>query len=438
MGRTDKTDALYVFERNMDVDVETGLLISVPGCAVNRLPYPVRKGDKIRPAAGGIRLKVFFYLPEIPDELIHTYTYQPESNWTTYCPECSNHEWSEAEHTICEDGFIRVAAAPPGESPAWADTVFVEKAEPAPSPIPDWMAKETEDLCRRVEAGRQSGDLVLLLLADTHNAVGCTWPDTLQSLRLTADRLHPDAAVHLGDLTDGLLPTYYTRLLTDLVLEELRGVCGQLWCCVGNHDRNRFRGNPKGISREECAERILRQKAPWYKVKLPEKKLMLLFLDSFDPDEKERYGFSAEEVRWVRRTLRFVPRGYRVLIFSHVPPLAEIHVWSDTIRNEKRMLRCVQRFHARRNGAVLAWIHGHSHADQVYEKLPFPVIGIGCAKLEDFREHKPEGSVTWERIRGTASQELWDVLLIHAGEGSLDFFRFGAGQDRHVSRKKNP
>ena len=165
---------------------------------------------------------------------------------------------------------------------------------------------------------------------------------------------------------------------------------------------------------------------------------MLLFLDSFDPDEKERYGFSAEEVRWVRRTLRFVPRGYRVLIFSHVPPLAEIHVWSDTIRNEKRMLRCVQRFHARRNGAVLAWIHGHSHADQVYEKLPFPVIGIGCAKLEDFREHKPEGSVTWERIRGTASQELWDVLLIHAGEGSLDFFRFGAGQDRHVSRKKNP
>ena len=84
---------------------------------------------------------------------------------------------------------------------------------------------------------------------------------------------------------------------------------------------------------------------------------------------------------------------------------------------------------------MLGWIHGHSHADQIYDKRAFPIIGIGCAKLEDFREHKPEGSLTWNREQNTRTQELWDLLLIHPAEGSMDFLRFGAGEDRHVERK---
>ena len=90
-----------------------------------------------------------------------------------------------------------------------------------------------------------------------------------------------------------------------------------------------------------------------------------------------------------------------------------------------------------RKGCVLGWIHGHNHADQITWYGCLPVIGIGCAKLEDFTEHKPEGAVTWPRAQCTASEELWDVLVIHPKEESMDFIRFGAGEDRHINQRQD-
>ena len=36
---------------------------------------------------------------------------------------------------------------------------------------------------------------------------------------------------------------------------------------------------------------------------------------------------------------------------------------------------------------VLGWIHGYNHADQIYRKRMFPIVSLGCAKVEDFK-HK--------------------------------------------------
>lgn len=428
----------YALECHTDVDGETGLLISALESAVNRLPFPVHSGCRLYPARPDVRFKLYFYRPEIPENLIHTYTYQPESNWTTYCPELSDGEWTNREHTVSEDGYVRVAVSTvpeTGINPGAAqiqDFIRIEDPGHEERAVPGWMGRCCEKLLKKTSEVRQENDFLLFLLADTHDAVGGIWPDTLQSLRLAAAELKPDALVHLGDFTDGLLPADYTRTLAAKQLSELKEISGKLWCCVGNHDRNYFRGNSTPMSREECAQLYLGRTATWYYADVPEKRLRLLFLDSFDPEEKERYGFPDEEVRWMRRTLRGTPRDYRVLVFSHVPPVASIHVWSDSIRNEERMLRALERFHRRRKGAVLGWIHGHSHADQVYRNRAFPIIGVGCSKLEDFPEHKPWGSVTYRREQHSETQELWDVLLIHGESGGLDFLRFGAGEDRHV------
>ena len=421
-----------------DVDPETGLLIQAPECTVNLFPIPVRRGSRIRPVLDGCRIKVSFYRPEIPPELIHTYCYQPEANWGAYCPELSDREWTHEDRLITEDGFIRVSAAPVERASGCASFFAIDEPEAAVTPEPGWMAGCLASLAERVGSVRHGDDLCLLLLADTHFCFGCNWPDTLRSLRAAAGMLRPDGIVHLGDFTDGLLPQNHTRSVARRLLSELQSVCEPLWCCIGNHDRNCFRGNPGRMSAEDCSWLYLGKNTPWYYVDIPESRIRMLFLDSFDPDEKERYGFSVKEVRWVRRTLRKTPEGYRVLVFSHVTPIASLHVWSDAIRNGERMLRTFERFHARRKGAVLGWIHGHSHADQISYDRAFPVIGIGCSKLEDFPEHKPAGSTTWKREQNSDTQELWDVLLIHKESGVLDLLRFGAGEDRHVEGKAAP
>ena len=419
-------------EADREADPENGLLTAYPGSGMNFLPFPVRAGTRLVPTEPERRYKLFFYAPEIPPELVHTYSYQPEANWTTYAPERSCLSWRTGEWISPSDGYIRVSVQSPPERASITDLFSFEPAFAADEHVPDWIRRETERLFQRAEDRRTKGDVTLLLLADTHYAVGGIWPDTIKSLRLAADKLHPDAMVHLGDFSDGMLPGKITGVLARRMLLQLKEICGTLWCCLGNHDWNYFRGNPERMTRSDCARLYQGRELPWYHVDLADGDLRLLFLDTFDPEESNRYGFAQEQIRWLRKTLRTTPRGAKVLVFSHIPPVAEIHVWSDTIRNGERVLKILERFHRRRGQAVLGWIHGHSHADQIYGKRAFPVIGIGCSKLEDFLEHKPEGAVTYPRQKGGETQELWDLLLIHLSNKSMDFLRFGAGEDRHV------
>ena len=138
---------------------------------------------------------------------------------------------------------------------------------------------------------------------------------------------------------------------------------------------------------------------------------------------------------WLKRTLKSTPRGWKVLVFSHVPLLSKMHVWSDSIMHEYRVISILERYHKLHLSAVLGFIHGHNHADQIDRSYAFPIVSIGCAKYEDFTDHKPEGSTTPARAEGAASQELWDVLVVKPALNSIDFFRFGAGEDRLVGVK---
>ena len=450
------------------VDPETGRLTDQSGTAVNYLPVPVSAGERIVPREPGREWRYYFYAPEIPPELVHTYTYEPESNWTVYCPERSASSWLTGPAVMPEGGYVRLALRG-GSGETDPDECFIREApdfapegrpdaderadaegrpdaderadaegrgdtEELSDAPPEWMRAQTEKTVSRAREAMREDTLCYFLLADSHYTAGGIWPDTAESLRMTAGKLSPLGIIHLGDMSDGLLPVSYTKFLARLMREDLASVCKNVYGCLGNHDLNYFRGNPGQISKKSAARLYLGREDLWYAEDLPDSRLRLLFLDSFDPGEKERYGFDKEELRWLRGTLRRTPKGWKVLVFSHVTPVSSLHVWSDTIRGGEKILKILESFDRKRGGAVIGWIHGHNHTDQIWRGASFPVIGIGCSKLEDFKEHKPPGAVTWEREQGTETQELWDVLLIHSKTGDMDLIRFGAGEDRHIRR----
>lgn len=420
-------------ETDTGVDAKTGRLRGQQGCCVNVLPVHAPAGSVLRPANGDLPYRCFRYAPQIRENLIYTYDYDPEANWTTFDPENSDPAPVTGDRRIEVECYLRIAVernfVPDGAS---LGSLFQIDAPAGQDPVPDWMESELKRTEESVKKCAGDGDIILLLLTDTHYATGCNWPDTIRSLRMMAQRLSPLALIHLGDLTDGLLRQKFTKAIVEELMEDIRSVCGSAHVCLGNHDLNYFRGNPEVMSKPEGARLYRGDGTLWYTEDLPDAKLRMFFLDSFDPKEKERYGFDREQTLWMRRQLRRTPRGWRVLVFSHVPPLAKFHVWSRTIRGEEDVMEMLERFHKRRRGAVMGWIHGHSHVDQIVDEKPFPIISIGCSKLEDFREHKPGGSLTPERRRNTSSQELWDVLVLHPADGSMDLIRFGAGEDRHI------
>ena len=411
------------------VDTDSGLLAPAAGFAVTPLPIPLRAGARVAPKIPGARWQVFFYRAETAPEYLYTYCYEPEENWTRFDAALSDPDLRGGTFLMPCDGFVRLAVSG-GAGIAEDCFAFAPDAD-APEPAPAWMEAELARCASRVREKRRAGDLCLLLLGDSHFCSGGIWPDTLQSLRRMAALIEPAAVVHLGDLSDGMLRAAETRHLAACLLRQLRGVCGTLWLCLGNHDLNYFRGNPERFSRGEGARLYFGGDRLWHAVDRPAEKLRLIFLDSFDPGQEERYGFDRAELRWFLRCLRETPRGWRVLVFSHVTPVSGMHVWSRRIRGGKAMLGALRLFRLLRPGAVCGWICGHNHADQLVRVGGIPIVSIGCSKLESFPEHKPAGSVSPERRRGDSTQELWDVLLVHA-DGSLDFVRFGAGEDRHL------
>ena len=413
------------------VDGTTGLLIAQPGLSVNEVPLRVLRGDRLCPRRSGLRYRLYFYDDEVDPKLIYTYCYSPDGNWASFTPETGMEDWREGETLIQKNGYVRLAFPTEGSDDC-LDAFFCLHHTARELPEPSWIAQEARRLSERVCAAQLPEGLRFFLLADTHCCVGGNWDDTLCSLRESAALIQPELLVHLGDLTDGIGSLRQTKHLASRVLDGLRSLGRPVYLCLGNHDENYFRGNPEQMEKRESAAWYLGREKPYYHVDLKAHRLRLYFLDSFDAQQKERYGFSRLEAVWFFFSLCRLPDSWRVLVFSHVPPLPQLHVWSKDIRLGRVMLRCLEHVAAKGKNPVLGWIHGHNHADQVSVFGRIPIISIGCSKLESFPEHKPEGAVTPSRKCGCPEQELWDTVLIPDHEDRLYLFRYGAGEDRCI------
>ena len=414
-------------------DPQTGLLTEKEGVAANAEPAEVRAGMRMRWNAPHLEYRIHRYSGEIDPALIYTYTYHPESNWTTICPEKETEDWTDADTTFEDDGYIRLEVRRKdgqemAEGIRLKDICTFSGSPDHLPPIPSYFLQEIQETERTVRACRGRGDRAYLLLADSHYATGGHWEETLRNLKAVSRRICPDGVIHLGDFTDGLMPSEQTGEWFLEVKKDLLSLGCPLRICVGNHDTNSFRNNPDPFTREEWETLYLDGKKNSF-TDDARTKVRSIFLSSFDPKEKERYGFDAGTVVWFAKTLLTTPIGWRLLIFSHVPPLPEIHYWSKEIRNGLAMVRLAQT--ANRLGhPVLGWFHGHNHADQIYRRKGFPIISIGCVKMEDFKDKKPNGAFVPDRKAGDVTQELWDVLVVHGSGNSLDLIRFGAGTDR--------
>ena len=339
-----------------------------------------------------------------------------------------------------------------------------------------WIENEAEAVATRVCSNADSGTeatsgvsnkedstyltnerLTYILLADSHFTYNGTWEDTVTSMKMVGDDLSKkgirlDGIIHLGDLTDGLLSQKKTREVEDRCIEDMQVIlCNQssrhglqiedsdlfvgsnrsmndkvpLYLTPGNHDYNYFRGNPE----------IKYPTTPQYYIDEPEAKLRLIFIDSFDPKEELRYGFTEYCIHWVDAVLNMMPQDYVAIIFSHVPPIKQLHAWSDWIRNSHILMPVLDKYADR----ILAYINGHSHCDHLFNDLhngQFPIISINCAKCEYFLEHKPEGAVVPYRRLGERTQESFDIMQVDTEKREIYFTRFGAGQDRVVRNHK--
>lgn len=432
------------------IDADTGMIMDGEDTVMSSvLFYYVDRDTIIRIKDTAYEYTYAFYTTRWQEDYIYSYAYQGEQNWANYEKSSSaiGRGYTQEELRFGQEGYIRLSLRRvDGHSLTKADLnvgqiIAFETGEQVTHILSNHdVQREIRQCIDTVQKYRNGHSLVFTLLADSHITVNGTWKDTVAVMREVGDAVHPDAIIHLGDLTDGILSKEYCRHYADIALNDLKSIHPKVYMTVGNHDTNYFRGNPDLLTEEEIYDYYLSDieaagrgdKRLWYYDDYENRKLRLYFLHSYDFHEQLRYGYPMEEIEWLMDSLLTLPDGYHVLVFSHEAPIARLDYWTSEVRNGERLLGELEGWHIAHDRRIMAFIHGHTHADYVYEERAFPVISIGCSKCEYFTDKKPEGSVTYRRVRQTVTQELWDTLIVNTEENTLRFIRFGAGLDREI------
>ncbi len=442
-------------EAGIAIDAESGkIVLERPFHMASRILYKAKAGDRIVVNDWAFLLAVATYETTVREEYMYTYMYEEEQNWSCYQGDFSEEDFSREGYVFEKDCYFRICLKK--EDDNWCITADAERVNEILS-FHSGQGVEQENvdkICFEIEVQKTAdtvleklGDgkpLVFALLSDSHYVVNGNWKGLLENIDKVHRKIGFDGIIHLGDMQDGMLDKKMCRRIASKCIADMQKVCEPVYLAIGNHDTNYFKGNPQWLTEEEqyglygrFQDGYVNREATngYFYVDYVHVGLRMIFLTSFNHREELRYGFPIEEVCWLERVLVETPSGMKVLVFSRDAPLARLDFWASEIRNGERLVKVLEDYNRLPGREVLAYIHGHTHADYVYEEREFPIISIGCSKCEYFPDKKPEGATRYQRKLDDVTRDLWDVLIVTPDKKKLEFIRFGAGEDRTVKPK---
>ncbi len=403
-----------------------------------------------------------FYVLTRPGQYIYSYDYESEEKWITRAAEYEPTEPVTGEFEFAQDklpasgeGYITIidtqTRLPLSEDsysiiPKGYDTWEEAERASVHTKVAAFMAREDvqAEVTRTAQSVREKASpnkLIFTLLADTHYVLNGNWEYTAATIeavhRSLCDRydIAYDGVIHLGDLTDGILDRDTLRTYSGRVMDAMKSWGLPVYMVAGNHDANYFRKNPEILTEEEQRELYMPERERlFYRADISN--LSLLVLSAYENSEPLRYGYTEEQLNWISAELNSLPENRRVLVLSHDTPLANLDYWSKEIRNGESLCGILDKWNETHNHRIIGFLHGHTHADLIYTKRTFPIISVGCSKIEYFEDKKPDGAICHARIEGEGTQELWDTLIVDPETGDMDFVRFGAGCDRRIINNK--
>jgi CDP-glycerol glycerophosphotransferase (TagB/SpsB family) len=402
-----------------------------PAFMATPLFYEAFPGDRLTLTDESYVFSVACYAPEVKAEWLHTDSLPPNQSWTVFCAEAEGRAPSKGSHEFSGHVYFRVSMQRQDHRAiSWEDTVAdVIRFDALPRegrPVKGWIVNEVNRVTQKLQSIRDAEESAFIVLGDAHRTVNGTWGDTATALQMVCEKAKLDGIVCLGDFTDGSVTLDALREYVSTMLDDLQKTNLPLDVVLGEHDSNSLYGNPEPLSLFEQSQLYLGRQQPRYYRDIPKRHLRLIFLDSYDPSYEQPFGYSDECLEWLRCTLSETPRARRIIVFSHIPPLARLQCGATELRGEQA-LADILRKHSHQ---ILAFINGHTHTDNLDNNESFPIVSIASAKCESIPDGKPEGSVTPTRTLDHARQECWDIMLVNTVQDRVRFIRFGAGKDR--------
>lgn len=408
----------------------------------------VTEGTEIVPLKKQYYSYQFFSLKR-PRNFIYSYDYSLDEAWLSHEPADDLTEATNQSTVFSKTGFIKIKSDFPADfkiNGKTEESFFQQQASAflAQSEVQREIKKTADSAAELLQ---KKNRLYFTLLSDTHYVMNGNWETTAATIEAVNSKIaektgrNPDGIIHLGDFTDGILSKSVCERLSHKVIDRILSWKVLLFVAIGNHDVNYFKKNPELLTDSEAAEMYLSYSniesdgKSFYSKAIEGSNLIFFVLNSYKNDEPQRYGYTEEQLEWLNRELEALPTNYKAIILSHDAPLAELDYWAAEIRNGEKLCGMLEAWNKSHDSRIIAFIHGHTHADYVCHKYSFPIVSIGCSKIEYFEACKRPGFIVPPRYENEITQELWDTLIVDVEANTLDFIRFGAGQDRHVTDK---
>ncbi|MBQ8588064.1 MAG: metallophosphoesterase [Clostridia bacterium] len=289
------------------------------------------------------------------------------------------------------------------------------------------------------------GDLKFSVVADSHldNSI-C---DTLTNIAEVDSRVHFDFMLHLGDFLNGNIPKGYTEKIFREQIELFSGaVEGEFYPAQGNHD-GYFDAEGFGtshVSTDELWEASTGRK-PYYYVDLPGKNIRLISICSFSYEYNDegkfckKYEVDAKQIEWVKNTALDISGDKTVIFLSHDVPFKYLN--TDVLEDEgklteSRLLDAVLDAQREKGFNVAAWFVGHFHGDLIckVKGINFVLVAGQTAYVPQLWGNSPKNPEQYPiRELGTATEDLWDAVILDSKARRIKLFRFGSGEDRELS-----
>ena len=336
------------------------------------------------------------------------------------------------------------------------------------SKVQPYFEEEIKKTIKSIEEKKPGSDMVFALVTDTH--LSDNGDNTRENISAVDDRVDFECLVHMGDVLCGNIPEKISR---KILKEEIEGYRNSLknrvfYIAEGNHDGfrdERYKGQlVTDMSLDENwfedtsfineNKNVKREgKKPYFYVDYPEKELRMIFLCSTSyTHNKEEFEFIKEysikkpQIDWLAGALD-VPKGYSVMMFSHIPPLKENGGAKPLLiegRNYGKVIELIKAFnnkgtlnidgkvydYSENDGSFVAWFAGDDHSDFLEEFDGITCVGVTCQTAYIPQLWEPIGKFTGPRDYYTVNEDAWDSVIWNKKERTIYLIRCGAGEDR--------
>lgn len=348
------------------------------------------------------------------------------------------------QYAVVIVGFVDGRAVSPGDI---STTAYVERAEQVEvlAGYSTKYTKEEDNLAQKVLRDRDVNTVTCAVITDTHYGGSGTDRQTLpqaKTINELALRLGAKFVVHLGDVIHGGHSTLdenkqylaeYWRVQNDTPMPVLYTLAHHEM--YGSGGASKFGNDDTAISMAESLGMYGRthrhlpavyssDKANWY-VDIDG----VRFIGLSCVTETSAAKYSDVAVDFLDTALG---GNTPVVVFSHTPCRATVSWGNGGVTNGSAVESKLNAY----EGGVLAYIHGHTHWDNIFkpDAGTFPFWSVCCAMISkmDIETYGcSEGNpVSYDRVAGEYSEYCFDIVNIHPDTGIIRSFRFGAGTDR--------